>query len=609
MEAGLEWPSQIQDSLFPELDETLVLKYVFQNLWRSKKKAAIVSSPIKEAFERLVEQHRLYEILKVERWPAEVRLTLANLWRLTRVKGRRSLILHTFDLRQGHWREEDPEAIAWHKRDGLSLGANWPEGSWPDLEIRCLKAPARPGLFKKLLGGLLGKIIIALQASLPGSRYEWHVFADYVSRRFDSEACRRPASIIHSALHRHILDPELLSLLLPIRRHQDGRISISLYLAAQPHRDDLARINRETPNLPPLLNFIPPKTWARPDLWQDQVLRASGPIFQQMSARGLRWLRRAPAETLGYFHHFFMTNGKENDLLSTAGELADIMAGLPPQATNQSEATGLLIGQVWNFLLRLHQPGAHREPLLAARLARLLARHISSVLVSMRLGSSGLAPSRLRSALRDDFGIYHLIDWFLAEGKAQGLPDKNSTWESLKRHSDQWHEDVWQMRPVRRKFGYWLHANAGLLEAEEALGLIDGREERPVARASEEEENAAWESLLGPMEISGIKIKPLVTSLDLCNEGRELRHCLSSYTRRCLENGCRIFSLTEPDGKRSTLSLIQSYSGSFSIDQHKGPCNGPVSPAATKAAFEICRLYTLKYLETAEAAPGSTIAA
>jgi hypothetical protein len=34
-----------------------------------------------------------------------------------------------------------------------------------------------------------------------------------------------------------------------------------------------------------------------------------------------------------------------------------------------------------------------------------------------------------------------------------------------------------------------------------------------------------------------------------------------------------------------------------------------VSPAATKAAFEICRLYTLKYLEAAETAPGSTIAA
>jgi len=123
------------DSLFKEPDVKLELKEAFKNLWRSKKKAGRLNRRLKEAFEELVERRRLYEILTVEQGPTEARLTLLNLWRLTRAEGRRSLMLHAFDLNTGQWREQAPETIDWQESAGAYLSRNWSETSWPALEI------------------------------------------------------------------------------------------------------------------------------------------------------------------------------------------------------------------------------------------------------------------------------------------------------------------------------------------------------------------------------------------------------------------------------------------------------------------------------------------
>jgi hypothetical protein len=183
---------------------------------------------------------------------------------------------------------------------------------------------------------------------------------------------------------------------------------------------------------------------------------------------------------------------------------------------------------------------------------------------------------------RDAFGAEAIIDWFRAEGQERGLPDKNSTWLSLKRRSDKWHEEVWRQD---RNLGH---------------GCVRFGPCWPMPHKAEEG-NLTWDSLLKEMTIDGVIIKPLVSGADLYTEGREMRHCVSSYSFRCLKDGLRLFSLTEPDGTRSTLSLIPQNIG-FAIDQHKGLNNRPVSFAAAKAAREVCRLYTLKHLGATEAA-------
>ena len=579
----MTWAAEpIQDGFFQELEGTLDLRSDFQSLWQSKDKAGRFDHRLRQGFEELVERCRLYEILKVEKRPWAVRLTLANMWRLTRLEDQPGLLFHTFDLVEGRWHEQDPEAITWRKREH---GLRPPQASnsiWPDLEIsyeaNFMGGQAGPGLFENLMVAWLEKLRPALSGgirpSLAPGEEGW--FAVFIFRRLVNLPSSDPARAIDSALRRHIWrwdEPEARSSRVPLRHPPDIRNRLSRHLADQ--SADLARINQETPNFLPLLHFIPPAWWSRRDLLQDKVLRAAGPIFKNISPAGLRWLRRAPAETLSCFHHYFERDKDyfpkkyipEAALLSTAGKVIEIMAGLGPQVAGQTELFEIVINRVWRLLRKLNGINPKPDPLLGDRLVRLLTRHIMAICTSL-VNQDFVETEDISEALdamMEDEEQDAILDWFEAEGLWQGLPDKNSTWLSLKRRSEIWHEEVWQ-------------------------------------REQAEEANAAWESLLEETVIDGLKIKPLVTGHDLYKEGREMRHCVSSYTWRCLNDGYRIFSLLEANGTRSTLSLRPKSCEDFVIDQHKGLANGRVSLAASKAAREVCRLYTLKHLEAAEAA-------
>jgi hypothetical protein len=491
------------------------------------------------------------------------------MWRLTRLEGRPGVILHTFDLAGGYWQEHDPEVITWRKYEHGLRRAQDSEIIWTDLEISYLRGEAVPGIFKNMMVAWLEKVRHALskemKPELPSGEEER--FAFFISRRLGALPSSYMAKEIDSALRQRIWDQEALTSKFPLRKPPSVQISLSRELATQ--SADLARINRESPNFLPLLDFISPTWWSRRDLLQNKVLRAANPLFKDFSNAGLRWLRRVQKDDLSYFN-FLFDDGKEDGhsdayLYSTAKEMAEVMVGLSPQAAGLSELTGPIMGLVWRLLLKLNNIMPKPDPLLAHRLPRFLARYIITEIWAAYkqyyLEWDEDEADAIDETINND--IEEIIDWFRAEGQRQGLPDKNSTWQSLKRRSDKWHEEGW-----RRKMS---------------------------------KENVTWESALEEMLIDGIKITPLISDLEVYREGRRMRHCVSSYISRCLEEGCRIFSLTEENGQHSTLSLIPE-NGNYIIDQHKGPDNGPVSPAAARAAQEVCRLYTQKYLETAVAA-------
>jgi hypothetical protein len=539
----------IQDNFSQELDvcDSLYLKAAFENLQPSKNKADRFNRRLRQAFEYLVERHRLYEILKIERRPGAVRLTLANLWRLTRLEGQPGLLLHTFDLAEGCWREQDPEAITWRK---LEHGLRRPKGAetvWPDLETSFQEKPAGSDLFKNIMVAWLEKVRPVLsdgiKPSLPPGEEER--FAAFIFHRLVNLPSILSAGVIDNAIKCRIWCREF-----PLFS-QDIQSSLSRHLAAQ--SADLARLSREAPNCLPLLNFIPPAWWSRRDLLQDKVLRAAGPFFKSISPAGLRWLRRAPAEILDNFHRYFKgfpLYSFEEDRLSIAREVVEVMAGLPPQEADRPDFAETVFELSWHLLTGLREINPQPDQTLRHSLASLQVSHVMATWAAGKQFST------------DD--IDEVLDWFIDEGRPQGLPDKNSNWLSLMRRSDKWHREVWQ-------------------------------------REQAEEANTVWTSLLGETVIDGIKITPLTSGLDLFNEGREMRHCVSSYTQRCLNLGYRIFSLDEADGTRSTLSLRPQNDG-YTIEQHAGPGNGPVSPAAARAALKICRLYTRKHLKEAEPA-------
>jgi len=576
-------PSPAQDDW--ELIELIERREDLEKLLAVSQKAARQNPGLKKDFQAVIEKFRLYETLKVERGPGKVRLTLANLWRLTRYENRPGLFpeafdpaevtLEAFDLAEGGWKEQNE--IHWTSRINPWVYKNYwlPISSepfiWPDQEIEY--HPRRRGRrisYFSLLSALVVKIFHALEIEIfddlgrPTSRA--HVFAKSLIDRFIKLPYKQPSQALEAALRRYILDGEVLSLLRPM--HGDADISLSHYLTARAQRKHLARLIRETPNFLPLLNLIPSDWWARRDLLRDKVLRFANRAFNHLSAAGLRWLRRAPAKALVELSRNFSSY---DDNRNAWGVLViEVMAELSPwpggafwescQAEIIDETTSL---GLWLSISR--EKTTEFDPVSARRLVRTLARHILNRAVEKRRKLADLYEfcaglgdlANLYDSCEPDCRYSELADWYEAEGRRQGLPDKNSTWASLQRRAEKWHEEIWQRKMAEAK-------------------------------------NASWESLVGPLEIEGIKIKPLVTGLELYDEGREMKHCVVTYAPKCLNEGRRIFSLTEPDGKRSTLSLRPRDRG-FVIDQHKGPTNARVSRAAARAAREICRLYTRRH--------------
>jgi len=560
----------IQDSLSPESAENLELRADFQRMLAcSEQKEAQLSSELKAVrrdFAEFIEQYRLYEIVKVERRPGEVSLTLANLWRLTRYESPpahwpesfdpAAPALAVFDLVQGSWLEQNPAEITWRqyvnpwRGGGPFIPDLFLQTAWPDLHCFYWRR-GNPNLYVTLLASLAEKVLAALELQKKPVE-DIREFGAFLFRRFRFMPYKLPVQFIEAALNRHILDRELLSLLAPLHAHSGGAAFISQYLAALPQRADLARISRESPGFRPALNLIPPEFWSRSDLLADKVLRNSSPAFQGVPAGALRWLRKAPAETLGLVHWCFKNRP------DSTPKLIEVLAGLKPPAPLPLEIQWVIFPKICYLVDYLAAFWADNAVLIK-RLAGLLTRQMWAA-----WAGSDRSPAAFKALRESTRGLPEFLDWYRAEGPERGLPDKNSTWLSLKRRSDQWHREIWQ-------------------------------------RKASKKENVAWESLLGETVMDGLRITPLVTGLDLYSEGREMRHCVTSYTRLCQKSGYRVFSLEEADGTRSTLSLIPHGKG-YDIEQHKGRANGPVSPAAARAAREVCRLYNQKNWEVKERA-------
>jgi len=589
-------PSPVQDDW--ELVELIERREDLAKLLAVSQKAARLNPKLKKDFQAVIEKFRLHEILKVEGGPGKVRLTLANLWRLSRCENRPGLFpeaydpaavtLQAFDLGEGVWKEEDPDEIRWIECLNPWCGKiHWEIGYfggpyiWPELGIEDTPGRIVTNPYFNLLSGLAIKIfrVLGIQSyDDAGNDHDWaasllgrftklrrsatisraHVFAQSLFNRFTKLPYKQPSRLISAALRQYILDDEVLSLVRLTR--QD--IDFSDYLEVRAQRKHLARLTRETPNFLPVLKLIPCEWWTRRDLLRDKVLRVTNPVFKYVSAAGLRWLRRAPVKAIGalvkdYPHGYLGDRPWAEFVIEVMAELSPWPGG----AFGESCQTAV-IDQTMDlgFCLLISENTIQVEPVSARRLVRTLARHILNLAADQRRQRPDLAEFCV-----PELYITRLADWYEFEGRRRGLPDKNSTWASLKRRAAQWHREIWQ-------------------------------------RLMAESENSAWESLLGPLEISGIKIKPLVTGLDLYNEGREMRHCVVSYAPRCVNEGHRVFSLTGPDGRRSTLSLRPSSSGAYALDQHKGPENTPVGRAAARAALEICRLYNRKQKAATKAA-------
>lgn len=126
----------------------------------------------------------------------------------------------------------------------------------------------------------------------------------------------------------------------------------------------------------------------------------------------------------------------------------------------------------------------------------------------------------------------------------------------------------------------------------DALNLLERQ------RAKEATQNNTWDSLLEETFIKGFKVVPLLSSYDLIDEGKDMHHCVGSYSDNCISGKSRIFSIRDKeDNKIATLELSYSvsFNGSFqntwSVNQCRAVCNGSVSNEVKEVAEEVAKQY------------------
>lgn len=370
------------------------------------------------------------------------------------------------------------------------------------------------------------------------------------------------ARSLRGALFHHVLDRPLVSAMVSManRAHTLGD-----YLRCAANREAILRIATERRNLLPLLTCIQSSEWDRTDLFARGTWVADtggkAPIeeedFQQHdlhgerfkalpSASAHRWLMSAPATVVRTWA------AAKNPVVLENIAKANISEKVP--------------AMVWRMLI---ESSTHFQ--IAAlgvcepiqRLYRIFALHHRNVWLTegyqalKKLGPNAPNPDGPEGSVRGFTELIDIVDWLRAEGIAQGFPERNSTWTSLKRRSHEWHERTREQRHLST-------VQTGL--------------------------QLSWRSLIDEVEIDGVRFVALTTTEMLRIESRNQRHCVDTYDEECDLGGYLVFSCEEQDGTRSTIGLHRQQ-GEWAVEQHRGARNKPVSMAAAAAGLKLARAY------------------
>lgn len=176
------------------------------------------------------------------------------------------------------------------------------------------------------------------------------------------------------------------------------------------------------------------------------------------------------------------------------------------------------------------------------RLIRLYVRHICAE------GARG--PSPKYKQVLDTNPLESLLDWWLAVGRQADMPAKQSTFNSVLRRSDDWHN-------------------------------LTQRGGNPLR---------SWNSAIMEARAGSVTALALNTTELLEKEGRELHHCVGSYAEDCNDGFIRIFSLIDENKTRSTLALLEQ-AGSWIVSQNLGLCNAKPNAALLAAGRAVAAQY------------------
>ncbi|HDR9068222.1 TPA: PcfJ domain-containing protein [Burkholderia vietnamiensis] len=347
----------------------------------------------------------------------------------------------------------------------------------------------------------------------------------------------------------NVIDRSVLSAV-AIIKGWDARVTIRDYLRYAAAGADVTRMLMQNRNCLPLLARIKPQHWKRTDLFSRHLwvrdgrkttiidrsgfcdpihlygARAAKRLSSFVTPAAHRWLMRAPVSVVSEF---------------SMALNADVIENLA-QCNLPKRVPAVVLRTIIKNSRRL---GVRPE---YQRLYRAWANRCCEIWSAQGYGYFRENMRTLTNEFRD------VLDWVYWDGLARGLPDKNSTWQSMMRQSADWH-----------------------------LARRTAREIRTLR----------WESLLPICEIDGYRVLPLTSSEALYVEGYQMHHCVGSYDSWCADGEFRIFSLVDPEGMRSTLCIEQTDAGRWQVQQVRGTCNASVS----KVTHAIARIVAKRYSE------------
>lgn len=114
-------------------------------------------------------------------------------------------------------------------------------------------------------------------------------------------------------------------------------------------------------------------------------------------------------------------------------------------------------------------------------------------------------------------------------------------------------------------------------------------------------ERDSWQCELPQFEYKGYTVIPLTTSLELFDEGKEMHHCVSSYSKQCKLGSTLIFSIRKGDLKVATAEISNQKheyrlnhhpnSNDWQMIQCRGKCNAAVDKDVEAVAKQIAARY------------------
>ncbi|MFK4132297.1 PcfJ domain-containing protein [Pseudomonas luteola] len=524
----------------------------------------------------LVEQRilRLYEKSTIDN---QTTITVCNLWRLNRLEGSLDIIIETRNIHTNEWSQVNTNSLfhldllpitsrmsgerAWmwiYEQAIVNIFAQLGRNARDDNSYKGVTST------NKIFKAIFKKYLPKFKKGKNGKPTKTEIGL------INSKKLRMASRALVKNLWIAFIDRKALSLAATLKGFSNP-LTLADYIDVLPHNDRLLTLKAEKPNLFRLLGTMHPDLWYRDDIFSRKLWVKNGrkttvidreTVYSSYDNPSVfNWLSKAPSSIvwmlMAPLSTYEIDRREENRIRIVEFFIRNKFERNIPVAIYSSiikRFNRFLNHAAFGSLLRCDEGEVSHQSEQCERYLNILKCHLVTF-----WRDNGYA--ELRHYLSHSYIIDDLEDWLLLGGGFDSRQvHRNSTFWSLIKESDNWHEQT---------YNNYKHSNL------------------------------AWKSLVGEDIIDSHTITPLCNSLELHNEGKRMHHCVSSFERLCYANRYRVFNI-KVDASRFeyTLGIELKRNNKWSVQQIRGYANKGIPGQKTMDVVDkIVSLYNSAYKE------------